>query len=196
MTTKSLQQTLQIACQIVNLSKQHQRVIEGPLLLDFKLHIDNECKRLTARCFKCCVQWPRTNGQINSWHHSAKCDVSHRVRINCDGRCCNILHTAQTYHHNILTYLDLLWNPLKAVHSDSMKMFRRLWYSGLGSIPRNSQQLGYANFVYMCVWVYDSCLNACDDFFQHSIISPLSIPRQVSVVHALYQTGMVIDRVE
>ena len=60
-----------MACLVVNLSKQEQRVIEAPLLLDFKLYIDNECKWLTVSCFKSCIQWPRTNGQVNSWHHSA-----------------------------------------------------------------------------------------------------------------------------
>jgi len=33
-------------------------------------------------------------------------NASHRVRTNCDGRCSNILHTPQTYHHNIFTCLD------------------------------------------------------------------------------------------
>ena len=60
-----------MACLEVNLSKHDQRVIKGPLVLDFKLYIDNECKQFTARCFKSCVQWWGRNGQVNSWHHSA-----------------------------------------------------------------------------------------------------------------------------
>jgi hypothetical protein len=51
-------------------------------------------------------------------------NVSHRVRTNRDGRYSNILHTAQTYHHNIFTCWAINETPWRQyVHI-------QWWYAG------------------------------------------------------------------
>jgi len=144
-----------MACLVVNLSIQDQRVIEGPQLLHFKLYVDNECKWLTVRCFKSCVQWPRTNGQVNSWHHSATWLMAVLMRHTELGP--TVMGGAQTscIQPRLTT---IIFSHVWTVNETSWRQFIHVqwWYAGdcgivvWASIPRNSRQLGHAN---LCVCV-------------------------------------------
>jgi hypothetical protein len=127
--------------------------IQGHLLLNFKqrsdkAHANRYCKTLQKlhtkiknKCtgkqteLPCCKIMP-----VPMWLTEFRTNQMPR-----NGRYSNILHTSQTYSHTIFRSLDHQRKPSKAIHSNRKKMCRRLWYSALGSSPKNSWQTGHTN---------------------------------------------------